>query len=293
MPNVFHVSKTLQLNDVSLAYQDMGQGDPVVLVHGGVSDLRTWTHQIPALTGKYRTIAYSRRYALPNTKIKEGANDPIDPHVDDLARLIHMLEVGPAHIVGHSWGGLIVFLLAMQRPELFRSMTLIEPPALTLFVDVPPKISQVLLLLLRAPKTAVAILKLGALVMGPAEKAFRRGDDKAAIELFGKGVLGPERFAQLSPERYAQVWDNRATDKAQMIGHAFPPLDRAEISRIQVPTLLLIGSESPAAFRRLGFALHDLLPHAELKIVDGASHIVHEDMPERTNFLLLDFFNKQ
>lgn len=279
-----------QINDTVVAYQETGQGDPVVLVHGGVSDLRTWSHQFQTLGKKHRTIVYSRRYALPNDPIGNEADDPIQTHVADLASLVSALDATPSHIVGHSWGGLVALLLAMQRPQLVRSLVLIEPPALTLFVDMPPKPTQLLSLLFRKPGAVAAIVKLGATAMGPAEKAFRRGDDDAAIRAFGHGVLGKHRFHTLSKERYAQVWDNRGPDRAQMLGSGFPSLSTEDVAHIDLPVLLICGNESPAVFRHLSQYLLELLPDARLQMIEGASHMVQEDEPEEFNQAVLSFF---
>ncbi|WDR02705.1 alpha/beta hydrolase [Devosia algicola] len=116
--------------------------------------------------------------------------------------------------------------------------------------------------------------------MAPAEKAFRRGDDRAAIEAFGCGVLGEKRFKALSKQRYEQVWENRAPDRAQMLGVGFPPLSDQEVARVTQPVLLLSGAESPAIFIRLNQHLLHLLPDASHQTVPNASHLLHEDAPE-------------
>lgn len=276
-------------NAVSLACHQHGSGAPLVLVHGGVSDLRTWSGQIAAFGDLYRTIAYSRRYALPNEPIAEGSDDQMQPHVDDLLALLEGLEAAPAHVVGHSWGGFIALLLAMQHQQAVRSLTLIEPPVLTLFVDMPPGPGPLLRLLLRRPRLAAAIVKLGAGAMMPAQKAFGRGDDAAAIAAFGKGVLGPAAFGRLSAARKEQVWQNRAPERAQMLGAGYPPLLADEVRRVTVPALLLGGAQSPPVFRHLSAALHELLPNSEVETIPGASHLVHEDAPEAFNRAVLAF----
>jgi len=293
MGDQFSGLRTAAVNGAELAYVTEGQGDLVVLVHGGVSDLRTWNHLVPKLGRRWKVIAYSRRYARPNENIPDGMDDPIQTHVDDLAALLRLNGPAPAHLIGHSWGGFIVLMTAIQYPELVRSLVMIEPPVLTLFIDFPPKPRQVLSMLAKAPLAAFAILKLGGSVMGPAAKAFRRGDDKAAVEIFGRGVLGPARFDRLSPERYRQVWDNRKADKAQMLGRGFPPLEAQQVAAVDVPALLLAGSESPAAFRRMSERLRELMPRARLDVVQGASHIVHEDAPDRTSEAIADFLKGQ
>ena len=106
MEDQFSSMRSFAINGTELAYVEEGQGDPVVLVHGGVSDLRTWNYR-----GRDKSLS----------------------------------------------------------------------------------------MLARSPVAGLAILKLGATVMEPAAKAFRRGDDKAAIEIFGRGVLGSSRFDRFEP----------------------------------------------------------------------------------------------
>ncbi|MGB3243855.1 MAG: alpha/beta hydrolase [Sulfitobacter sp.] len=280
-------ASTLSVNKTNLAYHEAGEGQLLVLVHGGVADLRTWSHQFPLFSDSYRTIAYSRRYHLPNPPISPDAPDPIQIHIDDLASLIEMRGGGAAHVVGHSWGGLITLMLALQRPDLVRSAVLIEPPVVSIHVNVPPKISQMVRLFLRSPGLAIAIAKLGGGVLAQAEKAFRAADDKKAIALFGRGVLGKRRFEELSSERYQQVWDNRGPDRAQALYKGFPDLIGTRFSEVAVPMLLVAGSESPPVFRLLIDDLSQRLPFATKTVIPGASHMVHEDAPAALNEAVL------
>ena len=215
-----------EVNGVSLAYREHGRGEPVVFVHGSASDMRTWEHQLQGVGASHRAIVYSRRYARPNEPIPEGADDPMLPHVDDLVSFMKGVDAAPAHLVGHSWGGFISLLAAIRHPEAVRSLVLMEPPVLSLFVSTPPRPSELLRMLLGRPRTAIAILRFGITAAEPAAKAYRRGDDEAGFELFARGVLGREAFEGLSSERRAQAWDNVAVDKAQLLGEGFPAAER-------------------------------------------------------------------
>lgn len=282
-------TRTVVANGTSFAFREVGRGDPVVLIHGGASDLRSWAGQLEALGRRFRAITYSRRYARPNADIPDGADDPMPAHVADLAALLGAWDAAPAHLVGHSWGGFIALLTAIRHPGLVRSLVLIEPPVLTLVLDLPPGPRQLLRLLLTDPRMALVVLRFAAEVIAPARRAFRRGADKAAVATLGRGILGPEAFRRLTPDRYQQVWESRRADKAQLLGEGFPPLAAEEVRRVAVPVLLLQGAESPALFHRLTARLHDLLPNARRTVIEGASHIVHEDAPERTSAECLAF----
>jgi len=293
MSGGFDQTQNISINGLRLAVAERGNAAPLLLIHGGVSDLRTWSDMQERLSGKFRTLAYSRRYARPNQAIAPDADDPMDPHVEDAVQLLQALEAAPAHIVGHSWGGFIALLLAIRHPDLVRRLILIEPPVLTLLTPVPPPTLHLLRLALRFPRMALAIAHLGATGFAPAERAIRRGNDPAAIAAFGRGVLGRRYFDTLSPERLQQVRDNFAPDRAQILGSGFPQLTKAEVQSVTAPVLLLGGADSPAVFKHLNNYLAGLLPRAQHRRISGASHIVHEDAPEQTAKEILRFLGEE
>ena len=94
----------------------------LLLVHGSVVNAElTWSAQKP-LAGRFELVAPNRRGFPPGADI-----DRVD--FEDEARwLERFLEPG-AHVVGHSYGGVIALLAAARRPELVRSLTVVEPPA--------------------------------------------------------------------------------------------------------------------------------------------------------------------
>ncbi len=284
-------AQPVAVNGITLATVARGEGDPLVFVHGGVSDLRTWSHQVGFFAGRFRTIAYSRRYCRPNAPIPPDAGDPIQIHVDDLLGLIDALDASPSHVVGHSWGALVALLAAGRKPGHFRSLVLIEPPAVSMHVSVPPSVSQMIRLFWSSPRRAIAIARLGGGALVPAEKAFRSGDDKTAIEHFGRGVLGDRYFEALSEERYAQVWENRGPDRAQALHHGFPDLRGDRFPQVDVPVLLVGGADSPRIFGLLNDSLLARLPVARKCVIENASHIVHEDAPEALNRAVLEFLD--
>jgi len=215
------------------------------------------------------------------------------PHVDDLVAFVRSIDAAPVHLVGHSWGGFVCLLTALRHPEVVRSLVLMEPPVLSLFVSTPPRPAELLRTFVRRPRMALAILKFGISAAVPAEKAYGRGDDEAGLELFGRGVLGNEAFEQLPAARKEQVRDNLAVDKAQLLGAGFPPLSDDEVRSVRTPTLLMNGQQSPAFLRLLTDRLEELLPSVERVEVPNASHLMHEDNPSVVNDAILAFLGRQ
>lgn len=280
----------LEVNRTSLAYAEHGTGQPVVFVHGGTADLRVWANQLEAFGATYRAIALSCRYYYPNEEIPEGKDLPLDILVEDLAAFLRALEVVPAHLVGHSSPGAFVsLLLARRQPALVRTLVLAEPPALPLLgLSVPPKPPEILRLLIRNPRTAIAVIKFGAGGIAPARRAFERGDDELGLQTFMQAVLGREAFAKLSAARLQQARANVRPLKAQLRA-GFPPFGEQDARSISVPTLLVTGAYSAPVLHRITDWLERLMPRVERVEIKGASHIMFQDNPAAFNREVLAF----
>ncbi len=266
-----------RINGMALETAARGSGPTVVLVHGSVSDLRTWRGAQQALADRFRTVAYSRRYHWPNEPIPPGADYSMREHVDDLREVVCAQGGEPVHLIGHSYGAFLCLLLAIREPRLVRSMVLAEPPAVTLFVSVPPTPAELLGLLLRRPRTGAAIMRFAATGWGPAQAAAERDDMDQALAVFGPATLGRAAYEALSAERRQQVHDNLI--RAEFVGSGFAPLAEADVRRVTTPTLLVRGEHSPPMFGRVTAHLDKLLPDSAQVTLADASHITHEDNP--------------
>ena len=106
------------------------RGSEVLLVHGSVMNGEmTWAEQRP-LADRWRLVVVDRRGYFPNPPADH------EDFAEDVPDVIELLGDG-AHLVGHSYGGVISLLAAAQRPELVRSLTVIEPPAFSVALDSP------------------------------------------------------------------------------------------------------------------------------------------------------------
>jgi non-heme chloroperoxidase len=292
MPGSFEGTKPVSVNGTTLAYREQGVGEPVVLVHGA-SDLRIWEHQEAVVAYAFRSIAYSRRYARPNADIDPGIDDQMLPHVEDLAALLNAIGAAPAHLVGHSWGGFVALLTAVRHRSLVRSLVLVEPPVISLFVSTPPKATEILHLLVTRPSLAASVIKFGVTAVGPAQRAFRRGDDEAAVQAFSAGVLGRDALANMSPARRQQLRDNQKVIRAQLLGAGFPALTDLEMRSVDLPVMLVVGANSPPLFHQVSRRLQELLPRSELVTIANASHVVQDDNPTAFNETLLTFLRNR
>ena len=278
------------LNDYKFNYVENGNGENLVLVHGSASDYRTWENQLQKFGDYYHTIAYSRRYHWPNKQILDGEDYSMAQHVKDLDTFLKSIDNKPVHLVGHSYGALVCLLLAMKDSKIIRTLTLAEPPAITLYVSNSPKPTEILKLLFTKPRLALAIIKFGAKGIGPATKALKQNDLDKALDVFGKATLGVKTYLNLTEERRKQAKTNLI--RAELLGSGFIPLDKNKVRNIKLPTLLISAQNSPKLFQYLLYEINKLIPNSELKIIPNASHMMHEDNATFYNSTVLSFLKK-
>jgi pimeloyl-ACP methyl ester carboxylesterase len=270
----------IDMGGVPLACRDSGIGDPMVLVHGNLGDMRSWESVERLLAADFRVINYSRRYAHPNPPADDGVRDMIAHHVDDLLALLERLGLRRVHLVGHSAGAFVCLLAAQKRPDLVRTLTLEEPPVLSLFLQgLPPKPGEMLRLLCSSPGALFALVKFGAGAIAPAIQAFQRGDDTAALDHFLRGIVGSAAYGRITPARRQQMLDNLKAHRALLLGPGLPVLTAQDAAMLGVRTQLVHGSDTLAFQRRINLRLAELMPNCVSACIPHASHFAHEDDP--------------
>ena len=117
------MGERVDLNGVSTWYDDVGEGDPVVLLHGGMSDSTGWGFQAPALAERYRVLTFDRRGhgKTPDTI----APFSYDAMADETVAFLETVVGGAARLVGWSDGGIVALLVSMRRPDLVPRQVLI------------------------------------------------------------------------------------------------------------------------------------------------------------------------
>src|SRR3954469_5965134 len=120
------VMDRVRANDVELEYEVRGEGEAVVLLHGGLlADENTPLLSEPALTDSFRVINYHRR-GFAGSEHPEGKAQ-ISDQVRDCKMLLEPLGVERTHVLGHSLGGTIGMQLAIDYPDFVVDLALMEP----------------------------------------------------------------------------------------------------------------------------------------------------------------------
>ena len=216
---------TLAVDGIELHYEERGAGAPIVFSHGLLWSGGMFDAQVAALSSRFRCIAYDHR-GQGRSATSPGPYD-MERLADDAAVLIEKLGAAPCHFVGLSMGGFVGMRLAARRPELLRTLTLIETAA-----DGEPRWN--------GPKYRALALVGRALGLGPVVGAvmrimfgatFLRDPERAALRARLRGELLALDIARLEAALDAVV-------------RRRPILP--ELGRIKTPTLVLHGDEDRA-----------------------------------------------
>ena len=273
--------KSVFINGDSLHYIDIGQGDPVIFVHGTLDDYRLWHMQMDTFAKNHRAIAYSRRYAYPNRQVNNDSADYSPAiHAKDLAEFIKSLNLGPVHLVGHSYGAYTALLTTMAQPELVRTVTLGEAPVLPLLQNVSGG--------------DTIINKFVKSSITPAADAFRSGDNQKGISVFVGGVTGDSSFfSKLPAEVQAMTMSNMLELRGIALSkNIFPPISCEDLKKIKTPVLLMTGEKTLLFFKAINEELNKCLTNREKVILSNATHGLEMENPVDFNKIVLAFIDK-
>ena len=277
-PPVAPVLQEITVNGVTLSHLRQGSGDPVVFVHGSTLDYRAWASQTEVLSERYETIAYSRRYAYPNEPQEDAEDFSVALHAQDLAAFLDSLNLGPVHLVGHSFGAFVSLLVARDRPDLVRSLTLGEPPAYSLIAST---------------EEGSDLLQDFQSTLASSGLAFADGDDIEGTRLFLTGVLGQAKYESLTEDYLSRVYVNLSEVKGTLRDRsALPPFTCEDAAKVRAPTLLLAGQETRELFKRVQDSLASCILNNEQAEISGATHGLQIDNPTAFNETVLVFLAK-
>jgi pimeloyl-ACP methyl ester carboxylesterase len=271
--------KRVSANGTELSYVEVGQGEPVIFVHGALQDYRMWLEHLPKFADRYRAIAYSRRNHFPNETSPDGMPDgAADAHGEDLAAFVRALGLSKVRVVAHSAGAHAALFFAAMHPEMVISLALNEPPAAGILAGVPD---------------VSDMLKDWNNGMAPAREALKAGDVKSGIPLFVNAVGGPGAYERRSDADKRMNLDNVASHQADATTKRPRPVFTCDMATsINAPTFLSNGERSPKFFYRIVDQLATCLPNRERIVIAGSSHTVPSESPDAYDQAVLGFLSK-
>jgi len=258
------------VNGVRLWVEDSG-GDhpPLVFSHGLLWSSRMFDAQVTALRGRYRCIAWDHR-GQGGSDVPPGRGPiTVEECYADAVALIERLGLGPVHFVGLSMGGFVGMRLAARRPDLVRSLVLLESSA-----DPEPAEH-----VARYRRLAAALRWLGPVPLA----------SRVMPILFGRTFLTDPARADDRELWRAQLVRNRRSIARAVLGVIEREGVHDELSRITAPTLVVVGSEDVATVPARSERLAAAIAGAQLTIVPAAGHSSTVEQPDRVTALLAEF----
>ncbi|HOG46124.1 MAG TPA: alpha/beta hydrolase [Anaerolineae bacterium] len=230
-------------------YEDHGQGEPLVFLHGGMATSADFAALIPTFAERYRVLA-NDRWGYGRSSRRDGfAQGYLWQDTADTAAWLDGLNVGRVHVVGHSDGGSAGLLLAVTRPDLVRSLVAVAAHTHS------------------EPRTIAGLQHLQRLVR--TSPGYR-----AALERH----LGPGGAAM------AEVWYAHWLDPTRITLDI-----RAEVSRVRCPTLVIQGEGDEFATPAHAEGIANAIPGAELWLIPNCRHTPHHECRQAFSERVLAF----
>ena len=245
-------------NGLEIAYERVGDGPPLVLLHGAAGDGRMWQPQLAGLSDEFTVVAWDAPGAGRSSDAPAGFG--LADHAHALAALIDALALGPAHVSGLSWGGTVALELYRHHPE--RVATLVPVDTYAGWKGSLPE-----------AEVQARVAGLRRMLSAPADEF-----DPTLPGLFAGDP--PAEFVALLDEIAAVV--RPETLSAQLFSMAETD-QRDLLSRIAVPTLLIWGESDARSPLSVARQFELAIPHAELVVIPGCGHVSNLERPEQFN----------
>ena len=270
-----HTHRTFRTSAAELHLVEAGSGPLVVLLHGFPESWFSWRNQIaPLAAAGFHVIAPDLRGFNESSKPQDADSYRIPLLVQDIVELIEQ-HGGSCVLVGHDWGGVVAWFLAMMRPDLLRKLIILNSPH-------PVPYSRELNRSMSQKLRASYQLVLAAPLIG---------DLGARAMLFAMRFAGRFTRAELATMR-AQ-WRKPGAVHAMTNYYRAMKKHRRDLRKlvrpIDLPTLLIWGERDPVFIRETTENFSDYVPNLRVERIASSGHFVQTDAAKRVTELLIEF----
>ena len=260
---------------VELAVLDEGDGQPVLLIHGFPDSHRLWRHQMRALSAAgMRAIAPDMRGFGESGRPDAVSDYGVWRSVADMIAVLDALEIERAHVVGHDWGGAVAWVLASYAPERVERLVVLSVAHPMVFRDASME---------QREKSWYMLLFQ---FEGVAEELMQR-DDWALLRTWLRGNGDVERYiADLSRPgalTAALNWYRASSHPRSELG------ERRDLPPVQAPTMGIWSTGDDYLLETMPESAEYVAAPFRYERIEGASHWIQLDAPDRLNELLVEF----
>lgn len=262
MPKLVH-------NDASIQYEIHGDGpETIVFSHGLLWSGRMFDDQVRHLQAHYRCVTFDHRGQGQSGVTKSGYD--MDTLTEDAAALIEALDCAPCHFVGLSMGGFVGLRLAIHRPELLKSLMILESTA-----DPEPKENVGRYRMLGYVARWIGLGVVASRVMPI---------------MFGQKFLNdPDRAQQRQELRDFMVANDRIGITRAVTGVIEREGVYDQLDAITLPTLIAVGDQDVATVPAKSARMHARIKGSRMVIIPGAGHTSSLEEPDAVNAALDEF----
>lgn len=272
------------VNDIRLHYAEMGSGPAVVLLHGYPQNWYMWHRIMARLGAHFHVIALDMRGFNWSDKPSGVAEYSTEVVADEVASLISTLGVEKAHVIGHDWGGIVAWQLAMRHPERVNRLAVINAPHPAVFARDSRKPSQWLrstyVLFFQVPVISEAVARLAVRRMLSGSAAVPGAFSEEALDIYENGISQPG--AATAMLNYYRAAFRRART---LLLEKWPP--------IHAQTMLIWGLKDVALTPGLSEGTEEWVPNLRVERIEDSGHWVPEEKPRRVGDLLLEFLSER
>jgi pimeloyl-ACP methyl ester carboxylesterase len=254
--------ESVKAGGLESAYERVGAGPLLVLVHGAGDDSRIWQPQLAGLADEFTVVAWDEPGAGRSGDLPEGFE--LSGYADALAALIETIGLGAAHVAGLSaglsWGDTVALELYRRHPALVQTLIMIDTYA-GWKGSLPPG------------EVAARVAAARRMLAAPHEQF-----DPTLPGLFAADP--PPQFVALLAAVAADV--RPATMRRQVAIMAEADLSDL-LPYIAVPTLLIWGQMDGRSPLTVAYTFQQAIADTELVVIDGAGHLSNLERPEQVN----------
>jgi pimeloyl-ACP methyl ester carboxylesterase len=282
------VHRQAVVGGLRLHFVEAGRGPLVLLLHGFPEFWYCWRHQVPALAASgFRAVAPDLRGYNESDKPPGVRNYHLDRIVDDVAGLAAHLGAARAHVVGHDWGGVVAWRLAMRYPGLVERLVVLNAPHPAAVLRERGNLAQRLrswyILFFQLPLLPEFLIQAGDFAL--LERMLRRQPvhssafDRDDLRLYKRALSRPGALtATLNWYRASRRYFKETF---------------GDVRPISAPTLLLWGERDPYLGVCFTEGLERWVQDLRVERWPDSSHWVQNDVPDRVSQRLIEFLAPQ
>lgn len=277
---------TKEINGIQLYYKTIGQGEPVLIIHGGpgLSHNYLFPHLQP-LAHNYQLIFYDQRVSGESSLNVDTNSITLDNFIEDIDGLRQSFGIQKLNLMAHSWGGLLAMKYAIKYPDRIKSLILINPIGAS--SDTNARTNQILAGRFTKEDSTQRVNIIQS-------EAFQKRDPNTIEALMKIGFKhqfhDPSLIDSLDLElnlNYAKTSELLQYLSKDLMTYDF----HADLKVIKSPTLLIYGDYDPLT-ETAGQKIHQAIDESDLKIIDESGHFPFIEKPDEFKETILTFMNR-